>query len=196
MVADCARNRILSTTVVAVRDSCGAVVVGADGQVTFGDTILKGSACKVRTMYDGRVLAGFAGASADAFTLFEHFERELEAARGQLPRAAVELAKKWRMDKYLGRLEAMLVAADAEHILVMSGEGDVVEPDEPYTAVGAGGAYALAALKTAFRLQPGIDAAAAARLALEVAAGICIYTNDEFSFVAIERGLSDGGGTS
>ena len=164
------------TTVVCVRRE-GAVAMAADGQVTFGNTVLKRRARKIRRLRSGSVLAGFAGSTADAFTLLERFEAKLEAHRGNLQRAAVELAKDWRTDKYLRRLEAMLLVADRESTLLLSGTGDVVEPEEGVVAIGSGGPYALAAglvLLEHTRLEPG----AVAREALAAAARICIYTNE------------------
>lgn len=164
------------TTIVAVRLK-GKVAVAGDGQVTFGgNMILKHQAKKVRRLHDGKVIAGFAGSVADAFTLFELFEKKLEEYRGNLPRAAVELAKEWRMDKLLRRLEALLIVADAEHLLIISGNGEVIEPDDNVTAIGSGGSYALAAARALVK-HADMGAAEAAREALEIAAAICVYTN-------------------
>lgn len=173
---------IRSTTILAVRRDGRACLAG-DGQVSVGPTVMKHGARKVRRLHRDQVVAGFAGASADAFTLFERFEQKLEEHRGQLRRAAVELAKDWRSDRALRRLEAMLLAADAQHTLVVSGTGDVIEPDPlpdgaSAIAIGSGGAYALAAAR-ALLLHSELDAAAIARNALGIAADICIYTNDE-----------------
>ncbi len=165
-----------ATTVVAVRRS-GRGAMAADGQVTLGSTVVKGRARKVRRLAGGRVLAGFAGAAADGFALLERFERKLEEHSGSLPRAAVELAKAWRTDRYLRRLEATMIVMDREHMLLLSGTGDVVEPDEPVLAVGSGGAYALAAARVLLR-HTDLDAARVATEALRAAAEICIYTND------------------
>lgn len=165
------------TTVVCVRRG-GRVVMAADGQVTLGSTVLKRTARKVRRLRDGKVLAGFAGATADAFTLLERFEAKLEAHRANLHRAAVELAKDWRTDKYLRRLEAMLLVADAEATLLLSGTGDVVEPEEGLVAIGSGGPYALAA-GLALLEHTELAAAQVARAALKAAARICIYTNEQ-----------------
>ncbi len=164
------------TTVICVRRE-GRVAMAGDGQVTFGNTVLKRTARKVRRLRDGKVVAGFAGATADAFTLLERFEGKLEAHRSNLHRAAVELAKDWRTDKYLRRLEAMLLVADAEATLLLSGTGDVVEPEEGVVAIGSGGPYALAAGLSLFE-HTGLSAAEIARHALKTAARICIYTND------------------
>ncbi len=164
------------TTVVCVRRG-SQVAMAADGQVTFGATVLKRSARKIRKLRSGGVLAGFAGSTADAFTLLERFEGKLEAHRGSLYRAAVELAKDWRTDKYLRRLEAMLLVADAQVTLLLSGTGDVVEPEEGVVAIGSGGPYALAAGLVLIE-HTELPAAAIAREALKAAARICIYTND------------------
>jgi ATP-dependent HslUV protease, peptidase subunit HslV len=174
-----ARTTFHATTVVSVRHQ-GAVAVGGDGQVTIGQTIVKGSARKVRKLHHGRVLAGFAGAAADAFTLFARFEAKLEEHRGNLTRAAVELAKDWRTDRALRRLEALLAVADAEASLIVSGTGDVIEPDDGLIGIGSGGPYALAAAR-ALVSHSGLDASAIAEQALRIAAGICIYTNDQIT---------------
>lgn len=171
------REGFRSTTVIAVRRG-GVVAMAADGQVTLGSTVVKRRARKVRTLSDGRILAGFAGASADAFTLFERLEGKLGESAGSLPRAAVELAKDWRMDKALRRLEAMLVAADREHILLISGTGDVIEPDEPLAAVGSGGGFAQAAAQ-ALLGHTELSAQEIVREAMTIASNICIYTNSE-----------------
>ncbi len=166
-----------STTVIVVRRG-GKVAMAADGQVTLGSTIIKAKARKVRTLSDGRILAGFAGASADAFTLFERLEGKLGELSGSLPRAAVELAKDWRMDKALRRLEAMLVAADADHVLLISGTGDVIEPDTPMAAIGSGGSYAMAAAQALID-HTELSAREVATEAMRIASSICIYTNEE-----------------
>jgi ATP-dependent HslUV protease subunit HslV len=153
------------------------VAVAGDGQVTLGDTVVKSGARKVRRLHDGAILVGFAGSTADAFALFEKFEAKLKEFSGSLPRAAVELAKDWRTDRILRRLEAMLLAADAESILLISGNGDVVEPDDQIAAIGSGGPIALAAAR-ALRAHTNLDAAAIAENALRIVAGICVYTND------------------
>ncbi|HHW44896.1 ATP-dependent protease subunit HslV [Desulfofundulus thermobenzoicus] len=166
-----------STTIVAVRKD-GRVALAGDGQVTFGqNTILKHEAKKIRRLHNDRVLAGFAGSVADAFTLFEKFEGKLEAYNGQLQRAAVELAKEWRMDKFLRRLEALLIVADRHSLLVLSGGGEVIEPDDGIAAIGSGGPYALAAARALAR-HTQLAAGEIAREALLIAAGICVYTND------------------
>ena len=171
------RDRIRSTTVVAVRRD-GAVAVAGDGQVTMGQTVMKTTARKVRRLAGGRVIAGFAGASADAFTLFGRLEGKLEEHNGNLTRAAVELAKDWRTDRTLRRLEAMLIAVDAEVSLVISGTGDVIEPDAGVAAIGSGGPFAQAAA-TALLAHTALPAGTIAREALEVAKSICVYTGGE-----------------
>jgi ATP-dependent HslUV protease subunit HslV len=170
-------ERFRSTTIVAVRRGDRAAMAG-DGQVSLGQTIMKGRAKKVRRIAEGKVVAGFAGASADAFTLLDRFEAKLKEHRGSLQRAAVELAKDWRTDRYLRRLEAMLVVMDAQSTLLLSGTGDVIEPDEGVVAIGSGGAYALAAARAMMRYTE-LSAADVARGALQIAAEICVYTNDE-----------------
>jgi ATP-dependent HslUV protease subunit HslV len=162
------------TTIVCVRRD-GRVAMGGDGQVTLGNTVMKGNARKVRRLHDGRVLAGFAGGTADAFTLFERFEAKLQQY-GNLQRAAIELAKDWRSDRSLRRLEALLCVADAAHSLVISGNGDVIEPEHDLMAVGSGGAFAQAAA-TALLQHTTMDARAVVEAALGIAADICIYTN-------------------
>ncbi|WP_025323554.1 ATP-dependent protease subunit HslV [Deferrisoma camini] len=167
---------IRGTTIVCVRRD-GRVAMAGDGQVTFGSTVLKRTARKVRKLREGKILAGFAGATADAFTLLERFEGKLDAHGGSLHRAAVELAKDWRTDKYLRRLEAMLLVADREATLLLSGTGDVVEPEEGVVAIGSGGPFALAAGLALYE-HTTLGAAEIAREALRAAARICIYTND------------------
>jgi ATP-dependent HslUV protease subunit HslV len=156
----------------------GKVVIAGDGQVTLGQTVMKQRAKKLRRMYQDRIIAGFAGATADALTLFEKLEAKLEQFNGNLTRAAVEMAKDWRTDKILRRLEALLVAADGEHILILSGNGDVMEPDDGITAIGSGGPYALAAGR-ALVLHSTLTAKEIALEAMKIAAGLCIYTNDQ-----------------
>ncbi len=168
-----------ATTILAVRHGNRVVVVG-DGQVSFGQTVLKHSARKVRKVYHDRVIAGFAGATADAFTLFEKFEAKLEQYNGNLKRAAVELAKDWRTDRMLRRLEALLVVADTEISLVISGSGDVVEPDDGVIAIGSGGNYALAAARVLIKHSQ-LDARSIAEEAMRTAAAICVYTNDQLT---------------
>ena len=171
------------TTVLAIRRSDG-VVLAADGQVTLGNTVLKGTARKVRSLADGKVLAGFAGSTADAMTLFGKFESKLGKFPGNLARAAVELAKEWRTDKYLRHLEALLLVADDERTLLITGNGDVLEPDGQAAAVGSGGPFALAAAR-ALAENTDMGAAEIARRALEIAADICIYTNRELTLMEL-----------
>lgn len=166
-----------STTIVAVRRGGQAAMAG-DGQVSLGQTVMKGQARKVRRIAEGKVVAGFAGATADAFTLLDRFEAKLKEYRGSLQRAAVELAKDWRTDRYLRRLEAMLVVMDANTTLLISGTGDVIEPDEGVIAIGSGGSYALAAARALAR-NTDLPAAEIARRSLDIAAEICVYTNSE-----------------
>jgi len=173
-------EQLHGTTILAVRHR-GKVVVAGDGQVTIGQTVVKHQARKVRRLYDAKVLAGFAGATADAFTLFEKFEQKLESVNGNLRRAAVELAKDWRTDRVLRRLEALLIVADAESTLLVSGNGDVLEPDDGVIAIGSGGNYALAAAK-ALAKHADLDARAIAEEALLIAASICVFTNDQLVF--------------
>ena len=162
------------TTILAVRRK-GAVAVGGDGQVTLGNTVMKGNARKVRRLYGEKVLAGFAGGTADAFTLFERFEGKLEKY-GNLTRAAIELAKDWRSDRYLRRLEALLLVADHEKIFVISGNGDVIEPEYDAAAIGSGGSFALAAARALLESSE-LDARSIVERSLAIAADICIYTN-------------------
>ncbi len=168
-----------ATTILAVRRD-GQVALGGDGQVTVGETIMKSNAQKVRALGGGKLLAGFAGAAADAFTLFEKFEEKLERYPGNIPRAAVELAKDWRSDRVLRRLEALLVVADREHGFVISGTGDLIEPDDGILAIGSGGSYALAAAR-ALAGSTTLPPAQIVRKALEIAGEICIYTNDHIT---------------
>ncbi len=163
------------TTVISVRKG-GRVVVAGDGQVTFGNTVVKSNARKVRRLADGKVIAGFAGATADALTLFERLEAKLDQHRGQLARACVELAKDWRTDRYLRRLEAMMAVADAGTSFILTGTGDVLEPEDGLIGLGSGGPFALAAARALIDVD-GLDAEAVARKAMGIAAGICIYTN-------------------
>lgn len=171
--------RIRSTTVLCVSHG-GKTVLASDGQVTMGDTVIKGSAKKVRTLFGGRVIAGFAGGTADAFTLFELFEKKLEKYSGDLTRSAVELAKDWRMDRNLRRLEAMLIVADRSKQYIISGMGDVMEPDEGISAIGSGGPYAKSAA-LALKRHAALDAEQITREAMEIAADTCIFTNKNLS---------------
>jgi ATP-dependent HslUV protease subunit HslV len=172
------------TTILSVRRG-NSVVVGGDGQVTIGQTIMKGNARKVRRLYKDSVLAGFAGATADAFTLFERFEQQLEKYSGNLTRAAVELAKDWRTDRALRRLEALLVVADARTSLMITGTGDVVEPEQDLIAIGSGGAYAQSAARALLE-NTDLDARTIVEKALAIAADICIYTNHNRTIEALE----------
>ncbi|MCG6956668.1 MAG: ATP-dependent protease subunit HslV [Gemmatimonadetes bacterium] len=168
---------IKATTVLAVRKD-GRVAMGGDGQVTMGDTVVKASARKVRLLKDGKILAGFAGAVADAFTLFEKLEEKLERFPANLTRAVVELAKDWRTDRYLRRLNALLAVADHEHLFLVSGTGDVIEPDDDILAIGSGGSFALSAAR-ALKGHSDLSAADIVRNALDIAGDICIYTNHD-----------------
>ena len=168
-------QRAHSTTILGVRRN-GHVALGGDGQVTIGDTVLKANATKVRALKNGKILAGFAGAAADAFTLFEKFEEKLERYPGNLPRAAVELAKDWRSDRVLRRLEALLAVADKEHGYVISGTGELIEPDDGVLSIGSGGSYALAAARALLRSSE-LPAKDIVQRSLEIAAEICVYTN-------------------
>ncbi len=168
--------RIRSTTIMAVRRN-GKVAMAGDGQVTMGTTVMKSNARKVRKIYDGKILTGFAGATADAFTLLEHFEAKVKEYSGDLTRAAVELAKDWRTDKILRKLEALLLVADSEKTLLLSGTGDVIEPAEDVIAIGSGGPYAYAA-GLAYLDSSDLSAAEIAKRSLGIAGGICIYTNE------------------
>ncbi len=167
------------TTILGLRHG-DSVVLAGDGQVTLGQAVMKRGARKVRRLFGGRVLAGFAGASADAFTLFDKFEGKLDQHQGNLVRAAVELAKDWRTDRVLRRLDALLLTASRDALLVISGSGDVIEPDEPVTAIGSGGAFALAAAR-ALMAHSALPARAIAEEAMRIAASICIYTNEQLT---------------
>ncbi len=171
------------TTILSVRKANRVVIIG-DGQVSMGNTIMKGGARKVRRLHDGSVIGGFAGATADAFTLFERLERKLEAHNGKLMRAAVELAKDWRTDKYLRNLEAMMIVADRDVTLVLTGNGDVLDPDHGITAIGSGGNYALSAARALADYEP--DAEVLARKAMAIAADICVFTNGNTTLEAID----------
>ena len=175
--------RTHSTTILSVRRD-GKVAIGGDGQVTVGETVMKANANKVRTLKGGKILAGFAGAAADAFTLFDKFEEKLERYPTNLPRAAVELAKDWRSDRVLRRLEALLVVADKEHGYVISGSGELIEPDDGILAIGSGGSYALAAAR-ALLASTKLEPAEIVRKALEIAADICVYTNTHITVLEL-----------
>ncbi|MFZ0391830.1 MAG: ATP-dependent protease subunit HslV [Calditrichia bacterium] len=170
---------IRSTTILGIVHNGQAAVAG-DGQVTLGNTVMKHSSRKIRRLYNDQILAGFAGAAADAFTLFEKFEEKLQSYSGNLTRSAVEMAKEWRTDKYLRRLEAMLAVVDQSTALIISGTGDVVEPDDKIVAIGSGGPYALAAAR-ALREYTSLSGEEIAKTALKIASDICIYTNDSIS---------------
>jgi ATP-dependent HslUV protease subunit HslV len=180
------RRPLRATTILGVRRD-GTVALAGDGQVTYGDVVLKHGARKIRTLYDGQVLAGFAGAVADALTLFTKFEAQLKAWDGNLRRASVELAKEWRTDRYLRRLEAQLIVGDPESLLVLSGDGDVIEPDDGIAAIGSGAPYATAAAK-ALLTHSELDAPAIVEAAMSITADLCIYTNHRFSIEAVSRG--------
>lgn len=180
------KMELRGTTILAVKDDNGTAMAG-DGQVTMGQSIvMKHSAVKVRTLYNDKVVAGFAGATADAFTLFERFEKKLQTYAGNLVRSAVEMATDWRTDKYLRKLEAMIMVADADHILIISGNGDVIEPDDGVAAIGSGGAYALSAARALTR-NTDMPAAEVATKAMEIAGEICVYTNDKIVLKTIEK---------
>jgi ATP-dependent HslUV protease subunit HslV len=172
-------TRIHGTTILSIRHD-GKVVMAGDGQVTMGQTVMKQGARKVRRLHNDRVLAGFAGSTADAFTLFEKFESKLQEFNGVLRRAAVEIAKDWRTDRVLRRLEALLVVADRESSLLLSGAGDVIEPDDGVIAIGSGGNFALSAARALLRHNPGMTARQIAEASMKVASEICVYTNDQF----------------
>ena len=170
-------QKLFGTTILGIRHK-GKVAIGGDGQVSFENTIIKQNARKLRRLYNDTILAGFAGASADAFALFDRFESKIEEFHGNLNRAAVELAKEWRMDKYLRRLEALIAVLDKEHALVISGNGDVIEPDDNIVAIGSGGPYALAAARALVEFSD-LDARGIVQKSLEIASSICIFTNDK-----------------
>jgi len=176
-------DMIRSTTILGLRRN-GKIALGGDGQVTFGQTIVKHKANKIRVLAGNKILAGFAGSTADAITLFSKFEAKLDEYSGNLMKAAVELAKEWRSDKVLRHLEALLAVLDREHSLVISGSGDVVEPDDGIVAIGSGGPFALAAAR-AFLASSDLGAEEIVRRSLEIASKICIYTNDEINVLVI-----------
>lgn len=177
--------RLHGTTVLGIRHR-GTVALGSDGQATLKDTVMKHRAQKVRPLYNGKILAGFAGATADAFTLFERFEEKLQQFGGNVTRAAVELAKEWRTDRYLRRLEALLAVASAERLLLISGTGDVIEPDDEIVAIGSGGPYALAATRAILKHGDQLTARQIVEDALHIAADICIYTNHHLTVLELE----------
>lgn len=170
--------RFKGTTVLAVKHN-GKVAIGGDGQVTLGETIVKSNAVKVRRMYNGKILAGFAGSTADALTLFEKFEKKIEQYNGNIARAAVELAKEWRTDKILRRLEALLIVMNPEHIYLISGNGDVIEPEEGVLGIGSGGQFAAAAAKAMIKFGRNLTARKIVEESLKIAASICVYSNDK-----------------
>jgi ATP-dependent HslUV protease subunit HslV len=176
-------DRFMGTTIVGVRHN-NKVAIGGDGQVTLGNTVMKHNSSKVRKLYNDKILAGFAGAAADAFTLFEKFEEKLERYSGNLPKVAVELAKEWRTDKYLRRLEALLAVMDQKYTFLISGTGDVIEPDDGIIAIGSGGNYALAAARALVR-NSSLEAEQIVKEALLIAADICIYTNDNIKIESL-----------
>lgn len=178
------RLDVHATTIVSVRRD-GQVALGGDGQVTMGDSVVKNKAQKVRTLRDGKVLVGFAGAVADAFTLFEKLEQKLERFPANLTKAVVELAKDWRMDRYLRRLNALLLVADQDHLFLVSGEGEVIEPDDHVLAIGSGGSYAMAAARALLEHSE-LSAVEIVRRSLEIAGEICIYTNQEVSVLELK----------
>jgi ATP-dependent HslUV protease, peptidase subunit HslV len=178
-------NTIHATTVVGVIHN-GKVALGSDGQATMGNTVMKHRAQKVRTLYEGKILAGFAGATADAFTLFERFEDKLQQYNGNVTRAAVELAKDWRTDRFLRRLEALLAVASSERLLLISGNGDVIEPDDNILAIGSGGPFALAAARAMLKFGEQLTARQVVEESLKIAGDICIYTNHHISILEIE----------
>ena len=173
------------TTVLGVRYD-GKIALGSDGQATLGDTVMKHKAQKVRPLYNGQILSGFAGATADAFTLFERFEEKLQQYGGNVTRAAVELAKDWRTDRYLRRLEALLAVASPERLLLISGTGDVIEPDDDILAIGSGGPYALAAARAMVQVGRDLTARRIVETSLSIAADICIYTNQHITVLELD----------
>lgn len=183
-----------ATTVLGVRHN-GRVALGSDGQATMGDTVMKHKAEKVRALYGGDILAGFAGSTADAFTLFERFEEKLQEYGGNVTRAAVELAKEWRTDRYLRRLEALLAVASPRRLLLISGSGDVIEPDDNILAIGSGGAYALAATRALLAHSDGLSARDVVSQGLSIAADICIYTNQNQTILDLAS-EDDGSGSA
>lgn len=172
-------NTIYATTICGIRHN-GGVALAGDGQVTLGNTVMKHSAKKIRRLYNDKIIAGFAGAAADAFTLFERFEEKLERYSGNLPKSAVELAKDWRSDRYLRRLEALLVVMNIDNTFVISGTGDIIEPDDGIASIGSGGPYALAAARAMVKYSK-LSAKEIAHEALLVASNICIYTNNNIA---------------
>ncbi len=183
-------DKIRSTTVLGVRHN-GQVALGSDGQATMGNTIMKHKAQKVRALHGGKILAGFAGSTADAFTLFERFEEKLQQYGGNLTRAAVELAKDWRTDRFLRRLEALLAVASEERLLLISGTGDVIEPDDDIVAIGSGGSFALAAARALVKYGKNLSAREIVEEGLSIAADICIYTNHHINILELQASEDD-----
>jgi ATP-dependent HslUV protease subunit HslV len=177
-------NRIRATTILAVRNPTGGGAIGGDGQVTLGHVVMKADAKKIRKLYDGKVVAGFAGAAADAFSLLERFESKLRDHQGSVPRAATELAKDWRTDRVLRRLEAMMIVMDREHLLLIGGTGDVIAPTDHVLAIGSGGPYALSAARALMKHTP-MTPGEIVRAGLEIAGDLCIYTNRQIDVVEI-----------
>ena len=184
------KKHIRSTTVLGVRVN-GHVALGADGQATMGETVVKHKVQKVRALHNGKILAGFAGSTADAFTLFERFEEKLQQYGGSVTRAAVELAKDWRTDRYLRRLEALLAVASEERLLLISGTGDVIEPDDDIIAIGSGGPYALAAARALIKYGTNLSAKEIVKEGLSIAADICIYTNHQINILELSPAETD-----
>jgi len=178
-------DNLHATTVLGVMHN-GSVAIGGDGQATLDKTVMKSTVKKVRKLQDGSILAGFAGSTADAFTLFERFDEKLKSYSGQLQRAAVELAKEWRKDKYLQKLEALLVVMDKDTCLIISGQGDVIEPDDQILAIGSGGSFALAAARALKTEAPNLSAREIVEKSLNIAADICIYTNHNLTILELE----------
>lgn len=178
-------NKIHSTTVLAVKHE-GKIAIGADGQATMGNTVAKGHVKKIRKLSDGKIVTGFAGSTADAFTLLDRFDEKLSTYTGNLKRAAVELAKDWRMDKYLRQLEAMMIVADKDEMLIISGTGDVLEPDEDVASIGSGSQYAKSAALAMKKHATHLSATDMVKEGLTIAADICIYTNHNFTIESVE----------
>ncbi len=181
------KKKMVGTTILAVRHK-GKIALAGDGQVTLGQTVMKHGAKKVRKLYKDQVIGGFAGATADAFTLFERFEAKLEQYRGNLSRAAVELARDWRTDRMLRRLEAMLIVADPQHILVLSGTGDIIEPDDGVAAIGSGGPFALSAARALVKYS-NLEARDIVQEAMRIAAEVCIYTNNQIVLEELQENI-------
>lgn len=178
-------DNLHATTVLGVMHN-GSVAIGGDGQATLDKTVMKSTVKKVRKLQDGSILAGFAGSTADAFTLFERFDEKLKSYSGQLQRSAVELAKEWRKDKYLQKLEALLIVMDKETCLIISGQGDVIEPDDQILAIGSGGSFALSAARALKAEAPNLTAREIVEKSLNIAADICIYTNHNLTILELE----------